>query len=171
VNPSPDHDATSHDRAAQLIATLGLKPHPEGGHYREVFRSSVSVQPGDGRGERCGLTTIYFLLNAGEQSRLHRVTSDEAWHFYEGDPLDLLWMGDEPTLLHQARLGPVEAGMAPVAVVPAGSWQAARSSGAYTLVGCSVGPGFDFADFQMLGDHPELARELCERHSGLRPFV
>ncbi|HEX8319283.1 cupin domain-containing protein [Longimicrobium sp.] len=161
----------SHDRAAQLIATLGLKPHPEGGHYREVFRSSASVQPGDGRGERCGLTTIYFLLSAGEQSRLHRVTSDEAWHFYEGDPLDLLWTGAGPAGLYQARLGPVAACMAPVAVVPAGAWQAARSSGVYTLVGCSVGPGFDFADFQMLGDHPELAEDLCARHPGLRPYV
>ncbi len=171
MNPSPDHDAMSHDRAAQLISTLGLKPHPEGGHYREVFRSSASVHPGDGRGERCGLTTIYFLLNAGEQGRLHRVSSDEAWHFYEGDPLDLLWTGDEDAVLHQARLGPVADGMAPVAVVPAGAWQAARSSGAYTLVGCTVGPGFDFADFQMLGDHPELARELCARNPGLLPFV
>jgi len=171
VNPSPHRDMASHDRAAQLIATLGLKPHPEGGHYREVFRSSASVQPGDGRGERCGLTTIYFLLNAGEQSRLHRVTSDEAWHFYEGDPLDLLWTGAEPAVVHQVRLGPVAAGMAPVAVVPAGAWQAARSSGAYTLVGCSVGPGFDFADFRMLADIPELARELCDRNPGLRPFL
>lgn len=171
MNPSPGHDAASPDRAAQLIAALGLKPHPEGGHYREVFRSSASVQPGDGRGERCGLTTIYFLLNAGEQSRLHRVTSDEAWHFYEGDPLELLWTGAGPMDLHQARLGPVADGMAPVAVVPAGAWQAARSSGAYTLVGCSVGPGFDFADFQMLGDHPELAADLCARHPGLRPYV
>jgi predicted cupin superfamily sugar epimerase len=160
-----------HDCAAHLISSLGLQPHPEGGHYREVFRSSSSVQPGDGRGERSALTTIYFLLMAGEQSRLHRVTSDEAWHFYEGDPLDLLWTGAEPMVLHQARLGPVSAGMAPVAVVPAGGWQAARSSGAYTLVGCTVGPGFDFADFQMLGDHPELAEELCGRHAVLRPFV
>lgn len=160
-----------HDRAAHLISSLGLTPHPEGGHYREVFRSSASVHPGDGRGERCSLTTIYFLLNAGEQSRLHRVTSDEAWHFYEGDPLDLLWTGTEPTVLHRARLGPVADGMAPVAVVPAGAWQAARSSGAYTLVGCTVGPGFDFADFQMLGDHPELAGDLCARHPGLRPYV
>jgi hypothetical protein len=160
-----------HDRAAHLISSLGLRPHPEGGHYREVFRSSASVHPGDGRGERAALTTIYFLLGAGEQSRLHRVSSDEVWHFYEGDPLELIWAVSEATEVRQARLGPVAVGTAPVAVVPAGWWQAARSTGAYTLVGCSVGPGFDFADFQMLGDHPELAAELCAWHPGLRPYV
>jgi predicted cupin superfamily sugar epimerase len=129
------------------------------------------VRPQDGRGERCALTTIYFLLRAGEQSRLHRVTSDEVWHFYEGDPLELLWAGSESTEVQRALLGPVAADMAPVAVVPAGWWQAARTTGAYTLVGCSVGPGFEFADFRMLGDEPETAREMCDRHPGLRPFV
>ena len=160
-----------HDRAAHLVSSLGLKPHPEGGHYREVFRSPDSVQPGDGRGERAALTTIYFLLRAGEQSRLHRVSSDEVWHFYEGEPLELVWAHGESPDVHQARLGPVAAGTAPVAVVPAGWWQAARPTGAYTLVGCTVGPGFDFADFQMLGDTPAAARELCDRHPGLAPFV
>jgi predicted cupin superfamily sugar epimerase len=160
-----------HDRAAHLISSLGLRPHPEGGHFREVFRSSSSVQPVDGRGERSALTTIYFLLRAGEKSRLHRVSSDEVWHFYEGDPLELLWAHPETPAFHQARLGPVDAGMAPVAVVPAGWWQAARSTGAYTLVGCSVGPGFDFADFQMLGDTPPAAVELCARHPDLHPFI
>jgi predicted cupin superfamily sugar epimerase len=160
-----------HDRAAHLISGLGLQPHPEGGHFREVFRSSAPVQPGDGRGERAALTTIYFLLRAGEKSRLHRVSSDEVWHFYEGEPLELVWAHAGSTDVHQARLGPVGAGMAPVAVVPAGWWQAARSTGAYTLVGCSVGPGFEFADFQMLGDTPAEARQLCDRHPGLAPFV
>lgn len=159
------------DRAAHLISTLGLQPHPEGGHYREVFRSAAPVQPADARGERCALTTIYFLLRAGEQSRLHRVTSDEVWHFYEGDPLELVWADSESTEVQHALLGPVSAGTAPVAVVPAGWWQAARPTGAYTLVGCSVGPGFEFADFRMLADDPAAARELCDRHPGLRPFV
>lgn len=160
-----------HDRAAQLVSTLGLQPHPEGGHFRELFRSPSRVQPGDGRGERSALTTIYFLLRAGEHSRLHRVTSDEVWHFYEGDPLELVWTDPESAGLQRARLGPVGPGTAPVAVVPAGGWQAARSTGAYTLVGCSVGPGFDFADFRMLGDTPAEARELCERHPELRAFL
>lgn len=144
-----------HDRAAQLIATLGLEPHPEGGCFREVFRSGARVQPQDGRGERSALTTIYFLLRAGEQSRWHRVGSDEVWHFYEGDPLELLWVGPGDGPVQRVRLGAVGPDSAPVAVVPAGCWQAAGTTGAYTLVGCSVGPGFDFADFEMIRDSPD----------------
>ena len=163
----PDMD----DRASHLISTLGLQPHPEGGHFREVFRSASSVQPQDARGERSALTTIYFLLRAGEQSRLHRVASDEVWHFYEGDPLELVWAGPEGEWVQQTQLGPVSSGMAPVAVVPAGCWQAARPTGAYTLVGCSVGPGFDFADFQMLSDNPAAAQRVSEQHPELRPLL
>src|SRR6185295_19426161 len=81
-----------HDRAAELISALGLEPHPEGGFYREVHRSASRVTTGDARGERAALTTIYFLLPAGSQSRWHQVDSDEVWHFYEGDPLALLEM-------------------------------------------------------------------------------
>ncbi|MBD3887709.1 cupin domain-containing protein [Phormidium tenue FACHB-886] len=158
------------DRAAHLISTLGLQPHPEGGHFREIFRSTANVHSQDGRGERSALTTIYFLLRAGEQSRLHRVSSDEVWHFYEGDPLELLWTGSGYKQVQQVRLGLVSSDTAPVAVVPAGCWQAARSTGAYTLVGCSVGPGFDFADFQMLSDSLVADQQLCEQYPELHPF-
>ena len=158
-------------RAEHLISVLDLQPHPEGGHFREVFRSSAGVQPEDTRGKRSALTTIYFLLRAGEQSRLHRVTSDEIWHFYEGDPLELLWIDLEHSHLQRVRVDPVAFDMTPVAVVPAGCWQAARSTGAYTLVGCSVGPGFDFADFQMLSDNPEAAQELNQGYPELQVFL
>ena len=84
-----------HARAAELIAQLSLQPHPEGGYYREVFRSAGVVTPADGRGARAALTTIYFLLPAGAASRWHRVTSDEVWHFYEGDPIELLELDAE----------------------------------------------------------------------------
>lgn len=159
------------NRAAHLISTLDLQPHPEGGHFREVFRSEHPVRPADERGERSALTTIYFLLRSGEHSRLHRVTSDEIWHFYEGDPLELFWLQKEPSRLHRARIGPVGSGTAPVAVVPAGCWQAARSTGEYTLVGCSVAPGFDFADFRMLDDGSTEASRLATRHPELQPFL
>ena len=147
-----------HPRAADLISTLELRPHPEGGFYREVHRSPSIVTTGDARGERSAITTIYFLLPAGMQSRWHRVDSDEVWHFYEGDPLELLELDARATTLARHRLGPV-GGMLqrPVYTVSAGAWQAARSLGDYTLVGCSVGPGFDFADFRLLADEPELA--------------
>lgn len=137
-------------RAEELIAALGLRPHPEGGWYAEVFRSASTVQPADFRGTRSALTTIYFLLTAGQTSRLHRVASDEVWHFYEGDPLELTTAPGDLASLSRTTLGPAGQASAPVYTVPAGVWQGARPLGAYTLVGCTVGPGFDFADFELL---------------------
>jgi predicted cupin superfamily sugar epimerase len=147
-----------HPRASDLISTLDLRPHPEGGYYREVHRSASVVTTTDARGERSAITTIYFLLVAGAASRWHRVDSDEVWHFYEGDPLELLELDANAMTLARHRLGPV-GGMLqrPVCTIPAGAWQAARSLGDYTLVGCSVGPGFDFADFRMLAADATLA--------------
>ena len=141
-----------------MIRILGLRPHPEGGHYADVYRSPSRVRPVGRDLERPSLTTIYFLLAAGEHSRWHRVLSDEVWHFYEGEPLELLRFDDEG--LHRVRLGPVAHETRPVAVIPAGSWQAARPLGAYTLGGCSVGPGFDFDDFSLLADAPDVAMRL-----------
>ncbi len=139
-------------RAEALIATLGLIPHPEGGYYGEIHRSRATVQPEDNRGRRPALTTIYFLLLSDAVSRWHRVLSDEVWHFYEGAPLEL-WVADPNSFdvaLH--RLGPLDGAQQPVYSVPAGWWQAARSTGTYTLVGCTVGPGFDFRDFTLAAD-------------------
>ena len=136
------------DRARHLIEQLHLLPHPEGGHYRETFRSDVEVSLD--RGHRSSSTAIYFLLGQGEVSRWHRVLADEAWHWYEGAELELLtWMGPGHDLARH-RLGPVDEDCRPQHVVPAGCWQAARSLGGYTLVGCTVAPGFDFADFSLI---------------------
>lgn len=143
-----------HPRAAWLVRTLELSPHPEGGHYREVFRSDSRVRRETPPAERTAATSIYFLLAAGEHSRWHRVASDEIWHFYEGDPLELLWLDERAGRLHRELLGPVAEEARPVRVVPAGCWQAARPLGGFTLVGCSVAPGFDFADFALLSDRP-----------------
>lgn len=158
-------------RAVELIATLNLQPHPEGGCYREIFRSAHEVQPTDDRPHRAALTEIYFLLRAGEVSRLHRVASDEIWHFYEGASLDLFWLSDDGVHLHEARLGSVTEGREPVAVVPSGSWQAAVSTGEYTLVGCSVAPGFDFADFELIETSSPSARAMVQRHPALERFL
>ena len=147
-----------HPRAAGLIASLELRPHPEGGFYREIYRSPLQVTPADARSPRAALTTIYFLLPAGSASRWHRVMSDEVWHLYEGGPLELLELGASGHGLVRHRLGPFSPdSSAPVCIIPAGRWQAARSLGDYAFVGCTVGPGFDFADFRLLADEPEPA--------------
>jgi len=112
--------------ADRLIETLGLKPHPEGGHYRETFRDAHS-------------TAIYFLLRQGEESRRHRIDAAEIWHFHAGGPLELR-VGDETFVLDAQR---------PQIVVPANVWQSARPLGAYTLVGCTVAPPFEFSRFEL----------------------
>jgi predicted cupin superfamily sugar epimerase len=145
-----------------LIARHGLKPHPEGGWYREVHRSEQQVSRADGA-RRSGLTVILFLLEAGRPSAWHRVHgADESWHFIGGAPLELLLRasGDHPTETRLLGSGLSHSGLShpelqPLAVVPAGWWQAARSQGAWSLVSCCVGPGFDFQDFEL-----DAARQL-----------
>jgi hypothetical protein len=134
--------------ADRLIAQLGLKPHPEGGHFRETFRDGGLASAGcDGNAGRAHSTAIYFLLKAGEVSRWHRVDAAEVWHFYRGAPLELC-IGKQAYLL-----GPeIDEAQAPQIVVPTGHWQMARSLGDYTLVGCTVAPGFEFEHFEMAPD-------------------
>lgn len=125
--------------ADELIERLGLEPHPEGGWFRETWRDP-DVDGRRGRG-----TAIYFLLRAGERSHWHRVDAAEVWHHYAGAPLELSIGSDRRVVL-----GPdVAAGEVPQAVVPAGEWQAARSLGAFTLVGCTVSPAFRFEGFEL----------------------
>lgn len=125
--------------AAEIIRVLDLTPHPEGGHYRETFRDPRLVD------ERAASTAIYFLLAAGERSHWHRVDAVEVWHFHTGAPLSLSVEGQELVVLGPDLL----AGQRPQHVVPAGAWQAAESLGDWTLVGCTVAPGFDFAGFEL----------------------
>ena len=129
-------------RADEVIAVLGLEPHPEGGHFRETFRHRA------GDGGRGHATAIYYLLKAGEFSPWHRVDADEIWHWYAGGPLALSISenGHDARAVH---LGPeLLMGQRPQAAVPAGAWQAAESLGAWTLVGCTVAPAFEFAGFE-----------------------
>jgi len=129
-DPALDPDA--------LITHLGLMPHPEGGHYREIWRDT----PDDG--SRGAGTAIYFLLRAGERSHWHRVDAAEAWHFYAGEPLHLHMPGE--TIILGPDLG---TGQRPFALVPAGVWQAAETSGHWSLVGCTVSPAFSFSGFEL----------------------
>jgi hypothetical protein len=129
--------------AAEIIARLELEPHPEGGHFRETFRDPRLDANG-----RSVSTAIYFLLARGERSHWHRIDAVEVWHFYAGSPLALeIADGDGRRVI---TLGSdLAAGQIPQAVVPAHAWQAAESTGDWTLVGCTVAPGFDFAKFEL----------------------
>ena len=129
-----------HTRALELIESLRLEPHPEGGWYRQVFKSAEQVRRTADDACRSAITTIYFLLVKGTYSRWHCVVSDEVWHFYEGDALELRIRDAETVVLDENHR---------VHVVPAGAWQSARPLGEYVLVGCTVGPGFEFEDFAM----------------------
>jgi predicted cupin superfamily sugar epimerase len=129
--------------ADEIIRLLDLAPHPEGGWYRETWRDD----PADG--SRGAGTAIYFLLRAGERSHWHRVDADEVWHLYAGDPLRLLtWSDGAPP--DEVLLGTdLAAGQRPQARVPAGVWQAAEPTAAWTLVGCTVAPAFQFTGFEL----------------------
>lgn len=147
-----------HPRAHTLITELDLQPHPEGGYYREIFRSGSKVQPDGQRAERDALTAIYFLLVAGQHSAWHQVLSDEVWSHLEGDALELLCFDAKDSQASTIELSRFSAdGAKPIHVVPAGIWQAARPLGEYALLGCYVGPGFDFSDFRMASDDAEMS--------------
>ena len=157
--------------AQDWIAELGLAAHPEGGWYRETFRASrvlpaEALHPGI-PGERSAGTAIYYLLTADTFSALHRVASDEIFHFYAGDPLLLHQI--QPDGMHMScTLGiDLQAGQFPQAVVSAGTWQGSHvaAGGEYTLVGCTVAPGFDFDDFE-LGERQALS-ERFPQHAEL----
>jgi uncharacterized protein len=128
--------------AAEMIARLALTPHPEGGHYRETFRDMHLIAG------RPASTAILFLLARGERSHWHRIDAVEVWHYYAGAPLELEIVGG--TTEQIVRLGAdIHAGQIPQASVPARAWQAAESLGDWTLVGCTVAPGFVFDTFEL----------------------
>ncbi len=137
----------------QLAEQLDLRPHPEGGWFRETWRSPVSFRPDGYQGERSAATAIYYLLHPGERSRWHVVRSDELWFWHSGGPLTLRLGGNgaEPGAGPVCALGrELSAGQRPQALVPGGVWQCAAPGGdAPVLVSCVVAPGFDFADFRV----------------------
>ncbi len=130
--------------ADEIIAALGLQPHPEGGWFRETWRAATV------NGARPAGTAIQFLLKAGERSHWHRVDADEIWHFHTGAPLVLRVSADEtgPATAHVLGTD-LAAGERPQRVIPAHHWQSAESTGAFTLVSCTVSPGFLFAGFEL----------------------
>jgi predicted cupin superfamily sugar epimerase len=129
--------------AAEVVALLNLQPHPEGGWYRETFRDAA------GAAARATSTAIYYLLEAGHRSHWHRVDAAEVWHHYAGAPLRLSLSEDGHASSDVVLGKDLAVGQAPQAVAPAGWWQAAESLGQWTLVGCTVAPGFEFAGFEL----------------------
>jgi predicted cupin superfamily sugar epimerase len=157
-----------HPRAAALLESLALAPHPEGGFYREVYRDPAQVLHPTKATPRSAVTHIYFLLEEGTFSALHRVAQVELWHHVEGAPLELTQLS-EAGALEVRLLQPGE-----VCAVPAFAWQAARPLGGFALCGCTVAPGFDFADFELperevllarFPQHAEMVRELTRASS------
>lgn len=147
-----------HPTAANLIRSLELAPHPEGGHFRRVYASARQVT--EGAQTRPALTAIRFLLAAGEFSAWHRVDAEESWHWQQGDALELSIYDEASGQLQRLILDAAERGE-PMHVVPAGCWQAARSLGDFTLVGCTVSPGFVWEGFALLDGASLLAAHLA----------
>ncbi len=132
--------------ADEIIALLDLQPHPEGGHFRETWRAEAAP------GERATGTAIYFLLKSGEVSHWHRVDAAEIWHWHVGAPLELSISTDGREIRTETLGSALERGQSPQVIVPTNAWQSARSLGDWTLVGCTVSPGFEFSGFEMAPD-------------------
>jgi uncharacterized protein len=146
----------SKKNAAYWVEEYQMQPHPEGGYFAETYRTAEQIPhaalPERFGGDRAFSTAIYFLLEGHHFSALHRIQADELWHFYTGDPLEVFVIHPESGALEIIRLGPdPDAGEVFQAVVPAGTWFGSRpvAGAAYSLVGCTVAPGFDFADFEL----------------------
>ncbi len=155
--------------AQDLIQTLSLEPHPEGGWYREIYRSRMRIAAR--AGPRSALTTIYYLLARGQVSRWHVVDSDEIWHFYYGAPLEIFAYDPDSEVVTRQVLDHPSGGREPVAIIPAGIWQAARSLGDYSLLGCSVAPGFEFEDFRFVASLPRHEQHFAGRLKDLRELL
>jgi len=155
------------DRVQELVTSLGLLPHPEGGYYKKLYRSNEKVELASVGAERDLATSIYYLLSGNDFSRLHRIKQDENWYFHEGDTLhvhDISPSGEYTC--HALGLG-VANGETPQCTIKAGHWFGAslKDTSTYALVGCVVAPGFDFADLEM-GETADLLR-LFPEHEGL----
>lgn len=158
-----------HPRASELLTTLNMRPHPEGGHYVELYRSARRIEVLERKVERSAISAIYFLLAGEAYSRWHRVMSDEMWHYHEGDPIELVMLDQRG--LRRVRLGPVSGETRPTVIVPAGTWQTGRTTGAYTLITCTVGPGFEFTDFTLAVDYPDVAARIASAGPDLAGFI
>ena len=160
-------------KAENWVNNLGLMPHPEGGYFKEVYRSEEEIParalPARFKGNRNFSTAIYYLLGKGDFSAFHRIHSDETWHFYAGDPLEI-WMILPDGESVRKLVGISDESSVLMFTVTAGTWFAARSTGEYSLCGCTVAPGFDFADFEM-GDYTQLTSLFPQHEKLIKQFT
>ena len=150
-----------------LIDKYKLVPHPEGGYYAVIYESKQSVKSPVVNQDRQAVTHIYFLLLKGQVSTFHRVVHDEIWNFYEGDPIKIIKYNGSK--IEEDIIGSGCSGYA--AIVEGGLYQAAESTGVYSLVGCTVAPGFEFEDFSLLRDQFETKEKFLKEFFGYRKFV
>jgi len=149
-------------RVQQIISHLEMKPHPEGGNFKANYKSSLEITAKDSHAERIAMTHIYYLLSRGEKSIWHKVKSEEVWNFYEGDSLELKWINPEDKKEQIVILGILDKITVPSFVIPRNCWQAAKPLGEYALVGCTVAPGFEWEDFEILSKDFESPLDLPE---------
>ena len=146
-------------RAQEIIEQLELIPHPEGGYFKETYRSELNVNSPQNQEERSAMTDIYFLLCEGQISRFHKVLHEEIWNFYEGSPLRLIEINFDDYSVEEITLGK---DLNYKHVIKPNNWQAAESTDEYTLVGCTVAPGFDFTDFSFISNTDPVIESLSD---------
>jgi len=150
-----------------LIRAYDLQPHPEGGYFKEKYRSDQTVFSKEAQKERQAISHIYYLLTKGQVARFHKVLHDEIWHVYQGSPMKLIYL--DGTEMKEEIFGP--GCKEYFAVIKGGQYQAAESTGDYTLIGCTVGPGFNYEDWILLADDKENADLLTGKFSEYKRFL
>lgn len=154
-------------KAKKLIKLLSLSLHPEGGYYKETFRSKTKIKSPKNKKMRNAITNIYFLLLEGDASRFHRVLHDEIWHFYDGSPMELIEISPDGLKISKTILGKNKSKINYSHCIKGGNWQAAYSIGEYSLAGCTVAPGFDFNDFEFLEKNNKICPVIFKKQPSL----
>ena len=159
------------ERAEKIIKELDLSPHPEGGYFKETYRSENKLKSPNNGEIRNAVTDIYFLLVFKQISRFHKVLHDEIWHFYEGDPIELVEIQNNSHEISRVILGDKNNILNYKHCIKGSNWQAAYSLGKYSLVGCTVAPGFDFSDFEFLRENKTLCSQIIKIAPELKKLI
>ena len=159
------------DRAKELINLFQLSKHPEGGYFREVYRSEIKVKTEPSGVKRSGLTDIYFLITENNISRFHRLAHDEIWHFYEGAPITIIDIHPESLNMNRTTLGSPDPLLVYKHCIKGTHWQCAFSNGPYSFVGCTVGPGFEFDDFEMMAHQQQTMTAVLSKYPDVKKYM